>query len=167
MILVASGALGLLGLYWIARAFVVDGKLQFGNPTNELALYRDNAEGGAFPLQVRAEVTLVEGDIGVRLGDKCEFLVERRVFDDRTLYCNAQVVCGSRLVYGGPDRGYFTCRLFDSPKRGVMGSDPNTTGSDQDAAIHLDTRSGVLRIWDDAHGLLGAFKLEAEVLSVQ
>jgi hypothetical protein len=71
------------------------------------------------------------------------------------------------LIYGGPDRGYFACRLFETPKRGVMGSDPSTTSSDQDAAIHLDTRSGVLRVWDDARGPHGAFNIEADVLSAQ
>ncbi len=165
--MLVSGALALLGVYWIARAFVIDGRVQFGNPTHDGPADLGLASGGAVPLQVRAEVTLVHGDVGVVLGDKCEFLVERRARDESSFYCNAQVVCGSRLVYGGPNRGYFACRFFDKPRRGVMGSDPSTTGADQDAAIHLDTRSGVLRVWDDARGLHGAFNLEAEVLSVQ
>jgi hypothetical protein len=48
-----------------------------------------------------------------------------------------------------------------------MGSDPLTTGSDKDAALHLDTQAGVLRVWDDAHGAHGAFEVEAEVLSAR
>ncbi len=164
-VLLVSAALAAVGAYWIGRAFVVGGKLRFGNPVGgELA---DTLSGGVAPLQVRAEVTSVTGDTGVGLGDKCEFLVERRARTEGTFYCNAQVTCAGRLIYGGPDRGYFACRLFETPRRGVMGSDPSTTGSDLDAAIHLDTRSGILRVWDDARGPHGAFSLEADVLSVQ
>ena len=160
-----SAALLAMGAYWIARAFVVGGKLRFGNPVgDELA---ELASGLFAPLQVRAEVTSVTGDTGISPGDKCEFLVERRARTEGTFYCNAQVTCAGRLIYGGPDRGYFACRLFETPKRGVMGSDPSTTGSDQDAALHLDTRSGVLRVWDDIRGPYGAFSIEADVLSAQ
>jgi hypothetical protein len=158
--------LGALGLYWIGRAFVVDGKLRFGNPVPEdLAL--EDVTSDVQPRQVRAEVTRVQGARVVSLGDRCEFLVERRMRDQSSFYCNAQVVCGGKLLYGGPDRGYFACRLFEGDRRDVVGGDPNTTGSDQDAAIQLDTRNGLLRIWDDAKGPLGAFEIEAEVFSVQ
>ncbi|MFT3928242.1 MAG: hypothetical protein QM778_37285 [Myxococcales bacterium] len=164
-VLWVSAALAALGIYWIARAFVVDGHVRFGNPVGEVLSELPSTL--AAPLQIRAEVTLVKGECGVSAGDKCEFLVEQRARGEGTFYCNAQVTCAGRLLYGGPDRGYFACRFFETPQRGVMGSDPSTTGSDQDAAIHLDTRSGVLRIWDDGRGPHGAFTVEADVLSAQ
>ena len=49
----------------------------------------------------------------------------------------------------------------------MVGSDPNTTAADKDAAILLNTREGVMRIWDDTHGSLGEFNVEAEILSIQ
>jgi hypothetical protein len=165
LVLLVSGALSLLGVYWIARAFVIDGKVRFGNPVGEAM--PDFGAGDVEPLEIRAEVTHTKGKSGVSEGDKCEFLVERRARNEGSFYCNAQVLCGGRLLYGGPERGFFACRLFEGASRGVMGSDPSTTGADQDAAIHLDTRSGVLRIWDDARGPLGEFSVEADVLSVQ
>lgn len=164
-VLLLSTALSLVGMYWIARAFVVDGTLRIGNPV--AADPEESASSGVAPLQIRAEVTASRGETGVSLGDKCEFLVERRARQEGSFYCNAQVSCGGRLLYGGPDRGYFACRFFETPRRGVMGSDPSTTGTDQDGAIHLDTRSGVLRVWDDARGPHGAFSVEADVLSAQ
>jgi hypothetical protein len=165
-VLFLSAALCVVGLYWIGRAFVVNGKVRFGNPVAR-ELPADVVDADYDPRHVRAEVTHVEGNHVVSPGDKCEFLIERRARDRNSFYCNAQVVCGGRLIYGGPDRGYFTCRLFEEPRRDVVGSDPNTTKDDQDGAIHLDTRAGVLRIWDDARGPLGAFRVEADVLSVQ
>jgi len=163
-VLTASALLAAIGLWWIGRAFFVDGKIQFGNPIQASPLERDAF--AAQPRQVRAEVTRVEGNPVVRPGDKCEFLVERRPRDQSSFYCNAQVVCGGRLLYGGPDRGFFVCKLSEDERRDVVGSDPSTTSADQDAAIHLNTSEGVMRIWDDEHGALGQFQVEAEVLSV-
>ena len=161
-----SALLSAVGLFWIGRAFRVDGKLRFGNPPLSLP-----SEGGlaldAEPRQVRAEITRVQGDPGVRPGDHCEFLIERRARQGESAYCNAQVVCGDRLLYGGPDRGYFACKVYDDDDHAVVGSDPNTTSGDHDAAIHLNTRQGIMRIWDDEHGPRGQFLLEAEILSVQ
>lgn len=167
IVLWISGLLSLVGMYWIGRAFVVDGQVRFGNPVGGAhALPRLSA--GAFePREVRAEITRVEGNPGVSEGDKCTFLVERRARDENSFYCNAQVVCAGKLLYGGPNRGYFPCRLFESPRRDVIGTDPSTTSADQDAALYLDTRAGVMRVWDDARGALGAFKVEADVLSVR
>lgn len=173
ILLVVSAALGLVGLFWIARSFRIDGKLRFGNPTELSPLSTETPDPQ--PRQVRAEVTRVRGaglvgsDVaaGVKAGDKCEFLVERRLRERDSFYCNAQVVCGGRLLFGGPDRGYFACKLFDDEHRDVVGSDPNTTSADEDAAISLNTREGVMRIWDDARGRLGEFSLEAEILSIQ
>lgn len=165
-VLTTSAILFGVGLYWIGSEFVVDGKLRFGNPVDSGALGL-SPDLDVQPRQVRAEVTRVQGNPVVRAGDKCEFLVERRLRDQHSFYCNAQVVCGGRLLYGGPDRGYFACKLSNAERRDVVGSDPNTTGADQDGAIHLDTNEGVLRIWDDAQGSLGAFSVEADVLSVR
>jgi hypothetical protein len=165
VVLLVSALLSLVGLYWIGRSFVVDGQLRFGNPVQPTAL--ETLQGESYePRQVRAEVTHVEGNPVVREGDKCDFLVERRARDQTSFYCNAQVVCGGKLLYGGPNRGYFPCRLFEGGRRDVIGTDASTTGADQDAALYLNTRTGVLRVWDDARGQLGAFKVEADVLSV-
>jgi len=163
-VLAVSALLMVVGLAWIARSFRIDGKLRFGNPVGPLL---GAAEQPQQPQQVRAEVTHVQGNPVVRPGDRCEFLIERRVRPNEPLYCNAQVVCGGRLLYGGPDRGYFACKLYDDERRDVVGSDANTTSADQDSAIHLNTREGVMRIWDDEHGPLGQFVVEAEVLSIQ
>ena len=165
LVLASSALLFLLGLFWIGRAFSVNGKLHFGNPTEPSTLESDAPDPQ--PRQIRAEVTRVSGSPVVRAGDKCDFLVERRRRERDLFYCNAQVVCGGRLLFGGPDRGYFACKLYDGERRDVVGSDPNTTAADKDAAILLNTREGVMRIWDDAHGSLGEFNVEAEILSIQ
>jgi hypothetical protein len=159
-VLTVSAVLAVIGMYWITRSFSIDGKLRFGNPVAAPSDAAHDVE----PRQIRAEVTRVQGNPVVRAGDRCEFLVERRV--SATFECNAQVVCGGRLLYGGRDRGYFPCKLFEDERPNVVGSDPNTTSNDQDAAIHLNTRDGVMRIWDDEQGTLGKFDVEAEVLSV-
>lgn len=166
VVLGLSAALGLVGLYWIGRSFVVDGQLRFGNPVDR-ALPRDADVLMPVPLAVRAEVTRVTGNPVVRAGDKCEFLVQRLVQRGGAMQCNAQVVCGDKLLYGGPDRGFFPCRLFEGERNEILGSDASTTRVDQDGAIHLDTRTGVLRVWDDASSALGEFQVEADVLSVQ
>jgi hypothetical protein len=164
-VLTASVLLLGVGLYWISRSFVVEGQLRFGNPV-EAGPMLGAETSDPQPRQVRAEVTRVTGNAVVREGDKCEFLVERRLRDQDSFYCNAQVVCGGRLLYGGPDRGFFACKLSEQERRDVVGSDPNTTGADRDGAIHLNTIEGVMRIWDDEQGPLGAFAVEAEILSV-
>lgn len=156
-----SALLGLVGTYWIGRSFLVDGKLRFGNPVGV------NVQGGSFdpqPRQVRAEVTRVVGDSEVRPGDMCEFLVERRLREKESFYCNAQVVCGGRLLFGGPQRGFFSCRLEEGEHREVIGTDASTI--DGDPAFSINTALGVMRVWDD--GQIGgrAYEVEAEVLSV-
>lgn len=161
-VLAVSAVLAGLGVYRIAQTAVVGGKLHLGNPVSALP-----TPLGAMPapLAVRAEVTRVRGADSVRLGTICDFLVEQRPREDQhSLYCNAQITCGGKLLYGGPDRGYFPCRFSNGDEREVVGNDPTTTKQDKDAALHIDTRAGVLRIWDDEAGNLGAFELEAEVL---
>ncbi len=163
-VLVVSAVLGALGLFLIARSFSVGGKWRFGNPPPAGA--EDLVD--TTPRQVRAEVTRVQGAAVARQGDKCEFLVERRRREPDTFWCNAQVVCGGKLLYGGPERGYFPCKLYeDGEQRDVIGSDPHTTSADKDAAIAINTREGVMKIWDDEHGVLGEFVIEAEILSIQ
>ena len=50
---------------------------------------------------------------------------------------------------------------------GVVGEDRETSGSgDTDGSFQLDTRSGTLIIRDDAAGALGAFRIEARVMTV-
>jgi hypothetical protein len=168
-VLAGSAVLGLVGFYWIGQSFRVDGKLRFGNPVSPAV----SAEGLAFsaaPLSVRAEVTRSNQANLVRQGDSCEFLVEQRQRDAQSYYCNAQVMCGGKLLYGGQDRGYFACRFYDGAQgehHDVVGNDPTTTREDKDPAIQLDTRSGVMRVWDDASGPNGEFEVEAEILSAQ
>lgn len=163
-VLIVSSALFAVGAFWIARSFLVDGRLRFGNPVTTRA--SEQAAFTAEPRQVRAEITHVRGNAVVRPGDKCEFLVERRARERESSYCNAQVMCGGRLLYGGPDRGFFACKFFEGERPDIAGSDPSTTGADQDAALSLNTLEGVMRVWDDAQGPLGEFEVEAEVLSV-
>jgi hypothetical protein len=163
-VLTLSALVAAVGLFWIGRSFSVGGKLRFGNPP----LAENGELADPSPRQVRAEVTRVQGSAVARQGDKCEFLIERRRRDRDNFWCNAQVVCGGRLLYGGPERGYFVCKLYDdADQHDVVGSDPHTTDSDQDAALMINTREGVMRIWDDAKGALGEFTVEAEVLSIQ
>jgi len=168
-VLATSAVLGLVGLYWIGQSFRVDGKLRFGNPVSPVIA----PEGLAFasePLSVRAEVVRSSNASVVRQGDACEFLVEQRQRDAQSYYCNAQVMCAGKLLYGGPNRGYFPCRFYEDDRgkhRDVIGNDPTTSREDMDAALHLDTRAGVVRVWDDASGTHGKFEIEAEVLSAQ
>jgi hypothetical protein len=160
-VLVASAVLAGFGLYKIGHSSVVGGKLRFGNPVSGLP---EPLGVLAAPLAVRAEVTRTSGAELTRPGEICEFLVEQRQRDESSLYCNAQVTCGGTLLYGGPERGYFPCRFDDGEEREVVGNDPTTTKDDKDPALHLDTRAGVLHIWDDESGPHGAFDVEAEVL---
>ena len=165
VVLTGSAILAATGLFWIGRSFSIDGKLRLGNPTDWSPIASDAPDPQ--PRQIRAEVTRVSGNPVVRAGDRCDFLVERRLRAHDEYYCNAQVVCGGRLLFGGPDRGYFPCKLYEDGRRDVVGGDPSTTAADQDAALLLNTHEGVMRIWDDAHGSLGEFSVEAEILSTQ
>lgn len=153
------------GLFRIGRAFLVDGKLRFGNPIS--AEPSEAPVLGTPPLAVKAEITRAHGASGVRPGQTCDFFVERRQRAANDFYCNAQVVCGGKLLYGGLERGFFPCRFYEGDRRDVVGSDAETTREDKDGAMRLDTRQGVLRVWDDASGSLGEFDVEAEVLSAQ
>ena len=116
---------------------------------------------------MRATVTSVTGAAVVTTGQSCEFNVERRDRDDGTFWCNAQIVCGGHLLYGGPTAGFFPCTLYEGPPRHVAGADPTTTREDQDPAMTLSTVDGTLEIWDDASGPNGEFRVVAHVDSVE
>jgi hypothetical protein len=156
----ASAVLFAVGLFWISKAFVVDGKFRFGNPVAE------SGPEALSPIAVRAEVTRVSDGQVVRPGQRCDFLVQQKLRQDGSYECNAQVMCGSKLLFGGPERGYFPCRITEGLRRDVVGLDPSTSRRDSDPAFKIDTHLGVLSLWDDETGELGAFRLEAEILSV-
>jgi len=119
------------------------------------------------PRTIVARVVSATDAPGISRGTMCRFQVERRARDDGTFWCNAQVRCGDRLVYGGAEAGFFSCTLYDRPRRDVVGADPSTTASDRDAAMELNTLEGRLHVWDDATGAAGAFNIEASVVEVQ
>jgi hypothetical protein len=123
--------------------------------------------GDLSPRLVHATVTAVSGDgAGIAVGASCDFNVERENAADGSFVCNAQVVCGGRLLYGGPGAGYFPCTLYAGPPRHVVGADLNTTTADHDGAMSLDTH-GTLELWDDATGPNGEFRVTATVVSVE
>jgi hypothetical protein len=117
--------------------------------------------------RVRATVTEVSGLSDVSVGATCSADVTRHDRDDGTFWCNAQITCGSRLLYGGADAGYFPCVLYDGVRRDVVGSDPSTTVEDRDAAMSLNTIGGSLEIHDDASGPNGAVRLLAHVDTIE
>jgi hypothetical protein len=100
-------------------------------------------------------------------GAECRFTVEGRPEQQLGYWCNAQIVCGGQLLYGGPSAGFFPCTLSAPPNRHVSGSDAQTSSSDTDAAMTLDTATGTLTISDDQSGRFGAYQLRARVTSVQ
>lgn len=116
---------------------------------------------------VHATVRSVEGSLPIDTGAMCAFAVDRRDRPDGTFWCNAQIVCDGRLVYGGPEAGYFPCTLHEQPRRDVVGGDPQTHAEDGDAAMAIDTVAGSVEIWDDATGDLGRFRVVASVDSVE
>jgi hypothetical protein len=120
------------------------------------------------PRAVHATIESVTGSPGVSVGQTCEFNVERRDREDGSgFWCNAQVVCGGHLLYGGPTAGFFPCTLFAGPSRGVVGQDPNTTSQDRDGAMSIDTVQSHLEVWDDATGPSGEFRVGAHIDSIQ
>jgi hypothetical protein len=122
--------------------------------------------GDVAPRLVRATITVSSAPTIVPVGALCEFDVERVDSPDGSFACRAQVVCGGRLLYGGPEAGFFPCTLYEGPPRHVVGSDANTTGSDGDAAMRLDTH-GTLEVWDDAGGANGELRVTARVDAVE
>lgn len=119
------------------------------------------------PRQIVATVEEAEGLAGIAAGTECRFPVTREPRPDGTFWCNAQVRCGSQLLYGGANAGYFDCTLYEGTERHVVGEDANTTAVDQDAAMRLDTLRHELTVRDDARGRLGAFTLRARVTAIE
>lgn len=116
------------------------------------------------PRIVNATVTAIDGSTPVNVGATCNFNVRRQPRPDLPIgyWCNAQVVCGGKLLYGGPNSGYFPCTVGDSPPS-VVGSDTMTTAEDTDASIDLNTTAGTLTIRDDANGVHGTYTLTARI----
>jgi hypothetical protein len=118
------------------------------------------------PREVQAEVTAVTGSAPVAVGTQCRFVVDGRDRSEGGYWCNAQIVCDGRLLYGGPQAGFFPCDLSD-PSRHVSGGDAMTTSEDTDASMQIDTARGSLTIRDDANGSYGAYSLTAQIHSVR
>lgn len=119
------------------------------------------------PRRVTATVEEVRGLGSVTVGSTCSFDVHRESRSDGTFWCNAQVRCAGELLYGGDHAGYFDCTLYEQPHRHVVGEDSNTTGTDGDAAMRLNTLQDELVVRDDASGRLGEFEVRARVTEVR
>jgi hypothetical protein len=117
--------------------------------------------------RVRATVTESTGVADVPVGSPCTADVTRHDRTDGTFWCNAQVTCGTRLVYGGAEAGFFQCMLYEGTRRDVVGTDGATTAEDRDPAMSLNTVGGTLEVWDDASGTLGGGRLRARVDAVE
>jgi hypothetical protein len=110
---------------------------------------------------VIATVDSVRGAVPIQPGSECRFNVIL-VDDDR---CRTAVWCGATVVYGGSDtNGYFPCTPSGLH---VRGTDSETTSDDNDAALHIDTAAGILRVDDDGDGTHGELHLVATVLRVE
>jgi len=116
------------------------------------------------PRIVRATVTAVDGSAPVSNGASCNFNVRRQARPDMPngYWCNTQIVCAGKLLYGGPNAGFFPCTVGDSPPS-VVGSDTSTTSQDTDAAMDLNTPGGTLTIRDDGTGTHGQYSLTARI----
>jgi len=117
--------------------------------------------------RVRATVTESSGLADVPVGASCQADVTRHDREDGTFWCNAQITCGARLVYGGADAGFFQCMLYEGARRDVVGSDAATSSEDRDAAMSLNSVGGTLEVWDDGTGSSGEFRLRARVDAVE
>ena len=125
---------------------------------------------GGPPRVVRATVRTVTGSRPAEPGASCSFAVERHARPEPPGYwCRAQILCAGKLLYGGPQSGYFPCTLQEGTRRDVSGQDGQTTSQDTDASMQLDTRLGQARlvVEDDATGPHGEYRLEAEVIEVR
>ncbi|MFK8004273.1 MAG: hypothetical protein AB8H86_32205 [Polyangiales bacterium] len=114
-------------------------------------------------VRVRATVTHVTAGGPVASGAQCDFQVEQPTQGQSM--CRAQVYCGGRLLYGGPNAGFFQCT--PGPGNQITGQDGNTTADDTDASFAISTPASIITIRDDASGPNGAFTLTARVDSVQ
>ena len=118
-------------------------------------------------LVIEATVTASAGHEHVQAGSACRFLVARRSGGPEGERCQAQVVCARWCIYGGASGGFLPCRFRSSPAANVAGKDTETTSVDGDGGLEIDTQQGVLRVWDDASGAAGEFRIEARITGVQ
>ncbi len=118
------------------------------------------------PLVVSATVTSVSGRPVVEVGADCGFVVERHERSEG-FWCRAQVVCGGKLLYGGPNAGYFDCEIEVHPEPRVVGGEDLTTREDSDAAMRINSASGVLTLTDDVSGTHGVYRIEARISSIE
>jgi len=127
-----------------------------------------SAKGGVDldPREITATVIAIDGSNPVAMGSECRFAVGRRP-RGRGYWCNAQIVCGGKLLYGGPTSGFFPCTLDSPPGRHVVGADPETTSVDTDAAMSINSQTNTLTVWDDATGPHGAYTMTAEIRTLR
>lgn len=117
------------------------------------------------PMLVRATIDSIEGASPVAVGTACEFTVERQPSPEQPsgYWCRTQIVCGGRLLYGGPSAGFFPCTLGEGTPRTVVGQDVETTSVDTDASMSIDTSTATLTIRDDSAGPFGAYGVRARI----
>lgn len=137
-----------------------------GDPTVAVAAPPSPA-GVADVHRVTATITSASGLPNLGVGSQCVASVGRADRPDGTFWCNAQVLCGGTLVYGGATAGYFPCTIFSGDPWGVSGSEDQTTSVDQDPAFRIDTRAGILEARDDAAGALGAYSVTTRIDRVE
>lgn len=115
------------------------------------------------PIHLECTITELEGTVPIAVGDRCGFAIERHVRPDGSYQCNAQIVCGGTLLFGGAGSGFFACTIGGPPRRDVVGTDPDPSGADGDAALAIDTARGSIEIWDDEAGALGRLRARARL----
>lgn len=115
------------------------------------------------PRQIEATVTSSEGAAPVAVGSSCSFEVLTQPAQGGGYMCNAQIYCAGRLLYGGPNAGYFPCTVFGPPNRGVVGRDAQTTANDGDSSMEMDTSQHLLMVGDDPTGTFGAYSVVARI----
>jgi len=115
-----------------------------------------------------ASVQSVAGTVPVTPGSLCYVIVEVKPEAQvpAGFWCKSTVTCNGTVLFGETEtNGFFPCAAYDSPAA-VLGEDAETTGSDGDASIQLDTNRRTLILRDDATGLRGAFRIEAQITEV-
>ena len=164
-----TGGLGLLG----ALLCIGGGVAVFLYGGNPVAAPATGTGGGAppgvdfSPREVVATVERVTPGAPAAYGAECRFSVEGQAHPQLGYWCNAQIQCGGRLLYGGPSAGFFPCVLAPSPARDVAGEDASTSSQDRDAAMRIDTANRSLTIRDDSAGANGEYVVDARVVSVR
>lgn len=86
-------------------------------------------------------------------GTTCEITLA--VTPGNDLPCQARIDCGGRTLYGPAPSGLFACRLdgFDAFGRArISGRDDQVTAGDGDPAMHVDTGTRTVRVWESSYG---------------